>query len=389
MKLNIFNGINLYKLYLLFVFLFFFMSAASQAFLPSNINSLGVAATLLVLPYYTLKGSSRLEVMLIFLLILLFVLSIISLNNFSQDILNVRVWSLYIILFMAFSVKRGIGFFIPFVKVFIIINFFVLILEKINGIHFIQPLDVNPYGGNTLETSSRVYGQGLFSYAKNAAEFVMISTLFFRKNFLIKGFLLFSALLIGIRIAIFGIAFIIVVDFILSIGINRKVLYKIILAIFFTIAIVYSLGDIIYTGRFSSAFDLSSGDYTSRFYIVSKHLDCYSNIPFFQQLFGSGFYCATVYMWGSESFPIQILTYYGLIFFLLYLFLVGIIFIKILTVKNSFFLLYPFILIFFLGIFVRLPTGWFAGSVVFGLLFQFLFSKKQWLKSMSLFSQSK
>lgn len=94
-------------------------------------------------------------------------------------------------------------------------------------------------------------------------------------------------------------------------------------------------------------------------------------------------------MWGSESFPIQILTYYGLIFFLLYLFLVGIIFIKILTVKNSFFLLYPFILIFFLGIFVRLPTGWFAGSVVFGLLFQFLFSKKQWLKSMSLFSQSK
>ena len=128
--------------------------------------------------------------------------------------------------------------------------------------------------------------------------------------------------------------------------------------------------------RYSSSFDVDSNSYSSRFYIVGKHLECYLNLPILSQLFGSGFYCSNLNNWGSESFPVQVLTYYGFSLFFLYFVLFCTILLNMMKYPRQFYELYPFVVVIFVGFFVRFPIGWFGGGIFFSLLFQALLNKK-------------
>lgn len=371
--------LNIYKVFLSLVFIFLFLAPLSRAFLPDWLNGVGVISIMLLAGYFLVKHvvsfPSRVVVSIILILI---IFSLLSFFILGENLSEMQVWSFFIILLLAFAIEKGIIFFIKPVKFFLFLNLIALVWEKISG-QYIIPVDVDMLYGYG-EKSVYFYGQGLFSYTKDGAEFLAISILLFRNDTTMKLIIFISTLFVGVRAAIIVVLVIIVIDFMLIMRPNSKTIYSIVLILFFALLIntLISHDGYIYTGKYSSALASDSSAYTSRIYIVNKHLECYANIPLFQQLFGSGFYCSRLYAWGSESFPVQILTYYGLFLFSLYLSMIlTIIFFTFKDLKNfSFF--YPFIVILLVGIVVRFPIGWFGGSIFFSLVFQSLLNKKQW-----------
>ena len=366
-------SLNLKNVFLILVFIFLFQSSLSRTLLPNFINVIGVIVSFILVAYYLAIQKHKLYIALILAILMLF--SMWSYISIGENPFDLHVFSFILVLFVSIAIKEDILVFVKPMKIFLIINLMALIWEKIEGNFFIEPALSSDYGS----MSAYYYGQGLNTYAKGAAELVAISLLFFRNDNVVKIVIFVSTLFIGVRSAIVLAIVIIIIDYIFLFKWSKKFTIS---TLFFGILMIIGcwliINDIIYSGRYLSSFDLQSPTYVARWWIVNRHIECYLSLPLFQQLFGSGSYCANLYSWGSESFPVQLLTYYGVFFFCIYLLMVITIFVKIITSPRRLIDFYPFLLILLMGIFVRFPLGWFGGSVFFGLLFIALFEKQKW-----------
>ena len=365
--------IDLYRIYLWLVFIFLFHSSLSRALLPAYVNYVGVLGAIILAAYFLTQSKSTLLLQL--LLYIYWCLSAFSLYFQGENILDLQVWSFFFIVMIAISIGENLGYLLKITKVFLILNLIALIWEKLNGQFIFMPDAESGYEG----MSAYYYGQGLHTYAKGAAEFLVISLLLYRGDLHMKSIIFISILFTGVRSALVLSLVIFATEIFMNsmkTNYNWRRVFLLIIGFFVSYYLVQS--EFIYSGRWLSILDFDSPTYVDRFWIVSQHLQCYQDLPVFQQLFGSGFHCGNMFEWGSESFPIQILTYYGLVFFALYLAMIVMLIYKMFNIPNGVRDLHPFLWVLLVGLVVRFPVGWFGAVVYFGLLFVVLFKPDKW-----------
>jgi hypothetical protein len=363
------NRINLLNCYLALVFVFFFMSSLSRTLLPSSVNILGVVSVLILNIFIDLKNKGNLLVIIfIYLMAMPIVLSSML---FEQDVYNLEVWSYIIMISLVPNLKNNLYKYKPWIAVFLYANLLALIWEKYTGSFIFPNYDL---GYETIIIS--VYAQGLNTYTKGTAEFLVMSLLLFRKDYKIIFVTLVSLFLTGVRSGIVVGVIIVIIDYIVFSTGRRKLTGFIALATLGVCIPTLIYYDYIYASRFTSVFQLDSSTYTDRIWIVKQHLELYLTLPIFQQLFGSGIYCSNYFQWGSESLPVQILTYYGVIPFLIYSFVCLHFTFNLIIHPSKIELYYPLILIIISGFFVRFPVGWYGGIIFYSLLYESYYIKK-------------
>ena len=299
------------------------------------------------------------------LLLLLFVSTALSaFNTWYNGSIHV---SLYLVpLVLVLMAKVRILYFVEVLKSLLIINLLVQIYEVFNGEYLIS----NP---NVYFEIGRY--QGVFSYSKETAYFLMFAYIFVRKSKHSLLFLfvsLFSAVLTGSRTAqlFVGLLGILDVSRLLFTQLKRKNILTGLFLISTLVALITALRWYfsIYINVYSRVLDslnMDSSGHRDRLYFIKQYISSLENSSIRDVLLGNGTYINSLVGNGSETTYLDVIAQLGVQGLLVYF----AIFIGF-KVLNSHSLLtnFEFILILFFMLVGRVSLGWADGILMWVLI---------------------
>lgn len=275
------------------------------------------------------KNPDHLFVMIFFgvLFLIMYYLNVLFLNNYSSDffIFPFIILGGYILSISTFDPNEHKNA----VILILLLNFFTLILEKLNGYYLLD-------AGHQFHLRQ---GQGIFTWTKIQGEFLIAIACLFPKSRIILFILLLSSLFSGVRASQLFILVLALLAF--SRNISLKTIIFLICSLFFLYCLnrvfdyqVFRAFDSFTITRILYLLDSSSSIYSVRTQVHSWHLDCISNYSLAELFLGNGRYCEDLYNWGAESTVLHLIEHYGLVVSLFLLSTYIILFGKTLKKKN-------------------------------------------------------
>ena len=353
------------------IFINLFMADLIRTFTPPYVTIiLSIACTCYIIKYCLIDKISR---YLAFVFVFFVFANIVSFYSLMGNC-NLGYFYLFLIMLLGCLLRNDIDRFKPYIKIFLVINLFFLIREKITG-DFLIPYteDISIY---------RAYGQGVFTYTKNAADALSLCCILFRKEKHWMVIIIISLAMVGVRGGIIFACAVFAFD--LSINFpykkfahNLLIYFKLeikainsiialLASVLFFVFLINKFPGFFCLGRLQSLLNLESPTYVFRSEMLTAHFNCFASFNPINMLLGGGEYCPSVIGNGAENLYLQMLPQHGLIFFI---FFVSLLIMACVTTLKEFKYYYPILLFILEAWFVRYGLTWMGGIIIWSFIF--------------------